>query len=774
MDKQIELKQRSEEIEAPYLPNFDSGSLQRRNSPSVPSAGTSLASATALRAKSIRNAVAVLRQALAKRELRETFTSMFEPRWRSVVYADHSTSTLINRAAWNVVGLWLLAQASHEVKPSCSLTEAERWFLGSVRPPHGLITEMLDAESSWRAQQFLSALNLDMDFWELLPYIMEEHGPGSRASVMRDPSTAVSRARKKSQGVFYTPTDVADFMVTRIMQNYKSQKNLAKCLDPACGTGVFLLAFLRYMEASSTSQFDRFSYTCSSLFGADISAQALDAAGFVLLRECLSDAQAQGLSPWAAWHSIRLNLVQVDALKIEPPTLKLSEQALLTKKRLLIRRAELATVPSRYCAAEVEPIEPTDLDQSEFGVLFMQKSMQIGQLFPDVASGFDLVVGNPPYTSLGERDDESWLIGNYQSVARVERSYNTFILFIEMMWRLTKPGSNASALVTPLSIAFHRGTQYQACRRAMTLNGGRWEFAFFDRQPHALFGEEVKTRNAILFRLENWQTPARGARAEIATGPLRKWTSRTRKYLFDNIDFVSLGDANIGRCIPKLQNENQARVFRALSNRLDRLPSLSSKITKCLPSEIFIDYDSPRVFVGGTAYNFLNVYRELSIEYEEADLPLSESAIHCLEFKSQRDAQACFAILSSRLSFWLWHVLGDGFHVGGWLFNEIPIGRQTFNETEYDNLSSIGHNLWEKLKEHRFTSRNGGKRTIGFRPLACNQEISAIDDLIIRTLRLPEPFKDELRVFVKNNAVVDSTDQRRNHLQHYFSASQSK
>jgi Eco57I restriction-modification methylase len=534
------------------------------------------------------------------------------------------------------------------------------------------------------------------------------------------------------------------------------------------------LAFLRCMEASSTSQFDRFSYTCRSLFGVDISNQALDAAAFVLLRQCLSDARSQGVSPWAAWHSIRLNLVQVDALKIEAPNPKLSEQVAQAQKRLLIRRSELSSVPSRYYAAEMEPIVPIDSDQSRFGVLFVQASRQIGQVFPDAASGFDLVVGNPPYASLGERDDESWLVDNYQSLATVERSYNTFILFIEMMWRLTRAGSNASALVTPLSIAFHRGSQYQDCRRAMTLNGGRWQFAFFDRQPHALFGEEVKTRNAILFRSENSQTPSRGARAGIATGPLRKWTSRTRKYLFDNIDFVQLGDANIGRSIPKLQNESQARVFKTLSNRLERLPSLSSKIAKCLQSEIFNDYDFPRVFVGGTAYNFLNVYREFSINSEEPDLPLSESAIHCLEFYNHRDAQACFAILSSRLSFWLWHVLGDGFHVASWLFNEIPVGRKTFSEDEYDSLSTMGNDLWEKLKKHRFTSLNGGKRTIGFRLLACNQEVNAIDDLIIRTLGLPDSFKVELRAFVENNAVVDSNDQRRSHLQKYFSASQSK
>jgi len=125
------------------------------------------------------------------------------------------------------------------------------------------------------------------------------------------------------------------------------------------------------------------------------------------------------------------------------------------------------------------------------------------------------------------------------------------------------------------------------------------------------------------------------------------------------------------------------------------------------------------------------------------------------------------------LSFWLWHVLGDGFHVGGWLFNEIPLSKQSFEETDYDTLALLGSRFWERLQEHRFISLNGGKLTVGFRPLACNEELDGIDELLIRTLRLPDNFGDELRLFVRNNAVVDTKDHRRNHVQKYFLASQS-
>src|SRR5689334_3833909 len=76
MGKQIYFLQRSKQIEAPYLPNFETNSLPRRVSPSVPGAGMSLAAATALKGKAIRDAVALLTQAFGRHDLRERFTSL--------------------------------------------------------------------------------------------------------------------------------------------------------------------------------------------------------------------------------------------------------------------------------------------------------------------------------------------------------------------------------------------------------------------------------------------------------------------------------------------------------------------------------------------------------------------------------------------------------------------------------------------------------------------------------------------------------------------------
>ena len=87
------------------------------------------------------------------------------------------------------------------------------WFRGNVQMPATWLFAQVPSEDLWEAEQLLNTLQLDSEFRALLPYIIEEHGPGSRASVMKDPSTASARAAKREAGGFYTPADVADYMV---------------------------------------------------------------------------------------------------------------------------------------------------------------------------------------------------------------------------------------------------------------------------------------------------------------------------------------------------------------------------------------------------------------------------------------------------------------------------------------------------------------------------------------------------------------------------------
>lgn len=687
---------------------------------------------------------------------------VFSPRYYGSVLPEISGEQIANRIAWNLACIWLLCRNAFGEKRG--LVDAEDWFRGPTSVLAPRFSDVLPPKARSLVEQHLEALTIDSDFWDLLPYLLEEHGAGSRASVMRDPGTAAAREAKRKEGIFYTPSDVAEYMIRHCLQGASETGHNRLCLDPAAGTGVFLLALLQVASTGASPDFDCFDYASSCLHGLDVSGHALDACAFVLLRACWRDVERRGLSPWSTWHRLRMNFVQADALTVQfwPVAGAQTE----TKTRFSIIAQALTATPSAFVESHAaQPAKSFD----RLGPLSRTEA-SLQSLFPMAGPGFNVLVGNPPYAVLGERQDIMELANTFRSLpeaTNVSRA-NLFPLFIELMWRFTSPGNAAAALVTPLSIAFHSGRQYSNCRRAMSAAGGRWQFAFFDREPHALFGEEVKTRNAILFRFEDAGTPARSKLAEIETGPLRRWTSRTRHALFDSVTFTALGSSIITHGIPKLGGEMQAAAFCALQRTTARLPAWCLRLSTCRPEAALGAQPIPRVFVGGTAYNFLNVYRFGELAPDECSFPLSESGVHCLEFRSEQDAEAAFAVLGSRLTFWLWHVLGDGFHVPGWLWQEVPYSRASFDPECFGKLAALGRDLWMRLQEHRFTSINGGRRTIGYRPLHCHRELDAIDALLLQAAGLPGEFLGELRQFVQSNTVVDATDKRRQHLNRYF------
>lgn len=93
------------------------------------------------------------------------------------------------------------------------------------------------------AVRSLSRITFDEDLLELLLYVLELHGPGTRLSVMRNPSTQSARDAKRKAGVYYTPADVAEYMARELLSAVQSPGDM-RYLDPSCGTGVYFVALL--------------------------------------------------------------------------------------------------------------------------------------------------------------------------------------------------------------------------------------------------------------------------------------------------------------------------------------------------------------------------------------------------------------------------------------------------------------------------------------------------------------------------------------------------
>jgi hypothetical protein len=632
--------------------------------------------------------------------------------------------------AWQLVAAWVVAIATGAISQDAGLDQAEAWFLGR-HGPAGL-AKFIRVETREGAEACLRESAETKAYSELLPYILDPHGQGSRLSVRKRPETAEARKEKKDAGVFYTPRDVADFMVKQTLEGLEGTIPRT-VLDPACGTGVFLRSVLDALHDGSPNA-DIFDLACSSLYGTDIDSWALNATAFVLLHDCGAAIAKRNIPPVSAWHALRLNLAQQDALSLDPGLcLSLKDTHRLNRLKC---RADLKT--GKLPGAQLKT------RSTEF-----QEVVTFDALFPEIAPGPRFIIGNPPYAKIGKARDLLPMASRFQTLRAAPRPTSDISpLFMEQMIRLTAPDAHGGAMVLPLSIACNTGKQFTALRSLIAKTAGHWRFAFFDREPHALFGEDVKTRNTIII----WTRKNNEQQTRISSGPLRKWRAEGRARMFEAITFTPL-TADIRRGVPKVGGTAEAATFEKLQYEVHTLEHIVQSTGRLTLGKALVG-DDRKVYVGATAYNFLNVF--LAPQYWDAEnFSLTEHPLHALSCASRADALRVFALLSSRLAFWWWHTNGDGFHVSASTLKSMPIGSLLENREFENRLTEIGRALWKQVQSNPVVSVNRGRTSLAYSANAYEKERTQIDELLIEAFGLPPNFAGTLERFTQRVASAE-------------------
>lgn len=672
----------------------------------VPRRGHVLSTVVESYSDSIRQAVAIISLALAEKKWLVAYSAVFPS--RSDDGGANAVPSDPGMAAWSLVAMWVTGVAFGAFPVSATLQDAEQWFSGVKASPR--LSSLLAEKTLQKAETILRVNADTLAYRELLPYLLDPHGPGSRLSVRRDPSTSDTRARKRNEGVFYTPVDVAEYMTTVCFNEFDSDA-MPTVLEPACGTGVFLRTALQEIKRRHPEHGALY-LASHCLFGVDIDPWALDAAAFVLLEECRDDCHDSGPSPVDIWRRLRRNLTRVDALLIDPP----SDRA----------------VPQVISAR-----------------------VQLARLFPALEHGPNIIIGNPPYADLGPREDMAELSHSFETLAvKPDANAEIYLPFIEQMIRLADSACSG-AFVVPLSIASNVGTQFFVMRNLIARTRGRWKFAFFDREPHALFGEDVKTRNAIVF----WSRKPADVSTAIATGPLRKWRGESRAAMFKSLRFTPIDTSiEIQSGIPKLEGELQSRTLKTLFGRWNASFELGVHAVERIALS-----DTPRanrrmVFMGPTAYNFLSVFLRPETNTLPAGVDFSEHPLHCIRCASDRDALAVFAIFSSHLAYWWWHLHGDGFHVSRRFIAEFPFGLQELPGPMIATLARHGEELWARIRNVPIISLNRGKTSLAFTPNGHDDIRRNIDQLLADAAGLETVFVDELQQFTAHTVAATLRD----------------
>lgn len=259
--------------------------------------------------------------------------------------------------------------------------------------------------------------NYDADtFTFLIPYALEilEYSDVELGFATKDRRNGVITAKKKKNGIYYTPSDVVMYMVNLCIKNL--QKSIPKedlfslkFVDLSCGSGVFLEQLLRSLaqklEISDINEYTKI--IKSSIFGIDISEYAVENTRFLLISNIISRFPKAHMDYAQILKVLNENIICADAINIKK---------------------------------------------------FYSNN-------PHFPKKFHCVIGNPPYVEMEKS-------GICKDLKKTGRS-NLFIPFVHNVMDITEEKS-VSALIVPLSISYNTNISYCELRSRIQQDDAKW------------------------------------------------------------------------------------------------------------------------------------------------------------------------------------------------------------------------------------------------------------------------------------------------------------
>jgi hypothetical protein len=233
---------------------------------------------------------------------------------------------------------------------------------------------------------------------------------------------------RKEEGIYYTPEYIVDYIVANSLGALLQDKTLAEAtkiriVDPACGAGVFLLGAYQYLldwhekHVGKLTTAKRRNILNDNIFGVDIDPLAVS-----ITKYCLSMRCTEGKD---------------FALDIEN-----------------IRCGNSLVAEDFYTGKDM--VQFSDKDMRRINAFDWNKA------FPTIMKegGFDIVIGNPPYSYMIARDIQDYFQENYQF-----QNYqkDLYLMFLERYSKLLKPGGKLGVIVSNtwlLSLTYQKIRQY--------------------------------------------------------------------------------------------------------------------------------------------------------------------------------------------------------------------------------------------------------------------------------------------------------------------------
>lgn len=239
---------------------------------------------------------------------------------------------------------------------------------------------------------------------QYLSFILKKAGKGAKL--------VGGKAHRKEQGIYYTPTYIVDYIVRNtlgeMLKAGKSPEDI-KILDPACGSGSFLLKAFDYLD----NYFDK-------KYGKQKQA-TLDN-----IKDGLFDRRSKIL---------KNNIFGVD---LDPKAVEIAQLNLLLK--MAEKRGRLPTLKENINCGNSLVSDDKFSDRAFRWEVEFKNIMKNG--------GFDIVIGNPPYGAELSEEEQNYLDKLYKI-----GSTDTAILFIKKSFELLKENGKL-AFIVPKALCF--------------------------------------------------------------------------------------------------------------------------------------------------------------------------------------------------------------------------------------------------------------------------------------------------------------------------------
>jgi type I restriction-modification system DNA methylase subunit len=322
---------------------------------------------------------------------------------------------------------------------------------------------------------------------------------------------------RKAGGVYYTPTYIVDYIVKNTVGKIvraaprgrpekdgeeivgatrrgrpigltPQQISKIRILDPACGSGSFLLGAYQYLldyhrdwyQKDGSKKHTKDIYQghggqwnltiqekkrilLNNIYGVDIDTQAVEVTKLSLLLKVLESENQ-------------------DTLERQ---MKLFKERALPDLASNIKCGNSLIGPDFYKDRQMNLLEPEEM--------YRVNPFDWEKEFPEIMKrgGFDVVIGNPPYGALINEAEAQYLGTKFETT---NRDLDTYSLFMELAVRLSKPNGKISMIVPT---GWYSGVKFSNLRRFIACMNDPQSFV---NLPYDIFGAWVDTSVFVLVK----------------------------------------------------------------------------------------------------------------------------------------------------------------------------------------------------------------------------------------------------------------------------------